>query len=59
MPGARVPTERFWPLARVWYAGRLDLGYAPRSREAQQALLAEHGLTGPFWALDGGTEPAP
>ncbi|MCA9736794.1 MAG: hypothetical protein KC645_04160 [Gemmatimonadetes bacterium] len=54
-----MPTERFWPLARVWYVGRLDLDYTPRSREAQQALLAEHGFTGPFWALDGGNAPTP
>ena len=40
-----------WALARVWYAGRLDLGWRGRSVEASQAILDSVGLTGDFWRL--------
>lgn len=46
-----MTTEAFWPLARVWYQGRLDLDYRPRSPEAAQALLEAQGLKGTFWSL--------
>jgi len=46
-----VATSTFWPLARVWYEGRLDLDYRPRSPEEAQNLLTDHGLGGPFWKL--------
>jgi hypothetical protein len=38
-------------LAAQWYGGRLGADWRPRSRDASQALLAAHGLTGPFWEL--------
>jgi hypothetical protein len=49
--GAVVPTARFWELARVWYQGRLDLDWSPRSRGEAQSLLESADLTGQFWAL--------
>ncbi|REE94930.1 alkylmercury lyase-like protein [Thermomonospora umbrina] len=40
-----------WRLAQPWYGDRLDPGFRPHSREHNQALLEECGLTGPFWRL--------
>jgi hypothetical protein len=49
--GEDVPVERLAALARDWYGDRLDPDWRPRDRAASQAILARHGLTGPFWAL--------
>jgi hypothetical protein len=49
--GGVVPVHVLVALAAQWYGGRLDPGWRPRSREASQAILAEHGLAGPFWEL--------
>ena len=51
--GAIVPVERLEALARDWYGDRLDPDWRPRSDAASQAILARHGLTGPFWDLSG------
>ncbi len=51
VPGAIVPVDRLQRLAQAWYGDRLEPGWRPRSREALQAVLAAHGLTGPFWTL--------
>lgn len=40
-----------WCLARGWYAGRLDRGYARREPADAAAYFAEVGLEGPFWRL--------
>jgi len=52
-PGDAVELERLWALSLAWYGDRLDEDWAPRSRDAAQAILSEHGFTGPFWALPG------
>jgi len=49
--GAGVPPAQLDALARRWYGDRLDPGWRPRSAEASQAILADAGLTGGFWAL--------
>jgi hypothetical protein len=49
--GAVVPVEVLAAMAADWYGDRLDPGWAPRSVAASQAILARHGLTGPFWSL--------
>jgi hypothetical protein len=40
-----------WRLALPWYGDRLDPKFQPRTREHNQRLLHECGLTGPFWRL--------
>lgn len=40
-----------WRLARGWYAGRLDRGYARREPAAAHDYLREVGLSGSFWGL--------
>lgn len=43
-----------WRLARGWYAGRMDRGYARRDPSSAAAYFAEVGLRGPFWGLPAG-----
>lgn len=40
-----------WRLAVPWYGDRLDPEFRPHTREHNQQLLNECGLTGPFWRL--------
>lgn len=40
-----------WDLAQAWYGDRLDPDFAPHTREHNQELLDERGLTGEFWRL--------
>lgn len=40
-----------WDLARAWYGDRLDPDFTPHTREHNQTLLEERGLTGDFWRL--------
>jgi hypothetical protein len=49
--GGVVPADRLFALARRWYGGRLRPDWRPRSVAESQRLLAEAGLTGPFWDL--------
>ena len=49
--GGVVAADRLFALAAHWYGDRLDPEWHPRGVAASQRLLAEAGLTGPFWAL--------
>ena len=40
-----------WRLAGPWYGDRLHPEFRPHSREHNQGLLDDCGLTGPFWRL--------
>jgi len=40
-----------WRLALPWYGDRLQPAYEPHSREHNQQLLDDCGLTGAFWQL--------
>jgi hypothetical protein len=50
-PGYVTDLGTLWRLALPWYGDRLDPGWEPHTRERNQGLLDEVGLTGPFWAL--------
>lgn len=50
-PGAVVPLEQMWRLARAWYADRLTPSWRRRTVEESQALLASVGLDGRAWEL--------
>jgi hypothetical protein len=50
-PGATVPLEQLWRLARSWYDDRLEPDWRRRTPAERQALLDAAGLTGPFWSL--------
>jgi hypothetical protein len=43
-----------WRLARGWYAGRLDRGYARREPSAATEYFRSVGLHGSFWGLEPG-----
>lgn len=49
--GQVVAAETIWRLARPWYGDRLASDYTPHTREHNQALLDEVGLSGEFWRL--------
>ena len=49
--GAAMPVEQLWQLARAWYGDRMDPDWQPRARDESRAILADVGLTGPFWEL--------
>ncbi|MBK0331146.1 alkylmercury lyase family protein [Brachybacterium sp. MASK1Z-5] len=40
-----------WDLAQAWYGDRIDPAFEPHTREHNQRLLEERGLTGEFWRL--------
>lgn len=40
-----------WDLAQAWYGDRLDPSFEPHTREHNQTLLDERGLSGAFWRL--------
>lgn len=42
-----------WSLSLGWYGDRLDPDFVPRGPDATQQLLADAGLTEPFWQLSG------
>lgn len=50
-PGVTVPIETVAELAEAWWSDRLAPDWRPHTREQNQAILEELGLTGPFWSL--------
>ena len=49
--GAVVPLRTVHALAARWYDGRLDETWSGRTAEEANTILADVGLTGPFWTL--------
>jgi len=50
--GALLSPDTAWRLAAAWYApDRRHPAWRRRTLEETEALLAELGLTGDFWAL--------
>lgn len=49
--GKIVPATQVWALARPWYGDRLAPAYTPHSREHNQRILDNLGLSGTFWQL--------
>lgn len=50
-PGATIPVKTLVRLAVRWWSDRLAPGWRPHTREQNQAILDEVGLTGSFWRL--------
>jgi hypothetical protein len=50
-PGVTIGVGKLSELAHAWWGDRLSPDWAPRSREANQAILDALGLTAPFWSL--------
>ena len=50
--GATLSPRQTWKLAYAWYSpDRRDPAWRRRSVDETEALLANLGLTGPFWNL--------
>ena len=50
-PGATIPVSKLAELADAWWDDRLDPAWQPHTREQNQRILEDLGLTGPFWRL--------
>jgi hypothetical protein len=50
-PGATIGVAKLSELAHAWWGDRLSPSWQPHTREQNQAILAELGLTGEFWRL--------
>ena len=49
--GATITVVQLCDLAHRWWGDRLDPSWRPHTREQNQAILDDLGLTGPFWRL--------
>ena len=49
--GETIGVRRLEALAAAWYGDRLEDDWRPRTRDESQRVLADAGLTGPFWEL--------
>jgi len=49
--GAAIPITKLAELASAWWHDRLSADWQPHTREQNQAILDDLGLTGPFWRL--------
>jgi hypothetical protein len=49
--GQIVPAGQVWALAAPWYGDRLTATFTPHSRDHNQRLLDDLGLSGSFWQL--------
>jgi hypothetical protein len=50
-PGATITVATLAALGVAWWHDRIDPGWRPHTREQNQAILDQLGLTGPFWLL--------
>jgi len=50
-PGGLLTPDQAWRLARGWYSRKLAPDWRRHTLEETEALLAEVGLGGEFWAL--------
>ena len=51
IPGTTLPVDGLAALAAAWWGDRLDPDWRPHTREQNQRILDELGLTGSFWQL--------
>ena len=49
--GAVISSSKLADLAAAWWHDRLSPDWQPHTREQNQAILDDLGLTGPFWSL--------
>ena len=50
-PGATIPIAKLAELAQAWWDDRIAADWRPHTREQNQAILEQLGLTGGFWRL--------
>ena len=49
--GAVISSSKLADLAVAWWHDRLSPDWQPHTREQNQAILDDLGLTAPFWSL--------
>jgi hypothetical protein len=49
--GAVLTLAQGWALALAWFSDPRQAGWQRRPLASLTALVREHGLAGPFWAL--------
>jgi hypothetical protein len=49
--GAVITISKLAELGAAWWHDRLSPDWQPHTREQNQAILDDLGLTGPFWSL--------
>jgi hypothetical protein len=49
--GATIPVVKLSELAHAWFRDRLAPDWQPHTRDQNQAILDDVGLTGDFWRL--------
>jgi len=49
--GATISVGKLSELAHAWWGDRLTADWRPRTRQQNQAILDQLGLTGEFWRL--------
>lgn len=49
--GSIVTLGQLWRLAETWYSKRLTQTWQRPTLDQAQKILADAGLTGPFWQL--------
>ena len=49
--GATLTIDQAWRLANAWYRNKMDPDWRRATLDETEALLANLGLTGPFWNL--------
>jgi hypothetical protein len=50
-PGRTIPVRKLSELAHRWWGDRLSPTWVPRTRDENQSILHDVGLTGAFWRL--------
>ncbi len=50
-PGATISVAKLAELAYAWWDDRIAPDWRPHTREQNQAIHEQLGLTGEFWAL--------
>ena len=50
-PGSTLTVAKLSRLAHAWWSDRLAPDWQPHTRERNQSILEDLGLTGDFWRL--------
>jgi hypothetical protein len=46
-----MPLGQCFELGRLWYEGRLDIEWQPKTRELMASIFERVGLTSEFWRV--------
>jgi hypothetical protein len=46
-----MPVQQCFELGRLWYQGRLDIDWQPKTKELMTSIFASVGLTDEFWRV--------